>query len=362
MLRGSKGADSGDSSYDGSVFVPSIPGYRIIRYRRIEDHLDACTYGLKAARVKIEDRIVTIFIGMGISPIDSGPYIRTIAIHHEVNGSDQPFGMALEGNPLSPDTSPGRGMTFNYLSESHLLMFLEQKRVLETVMTGLKKFGAIMGASVNSKAISLAFEYGLIEDLLAVSLINKDIPGGIARWDQDSVESCTELCFEVGLGISPDDEENAYAQVLPHEPVSVAEVHMEPGIVSEYRDLLRFILSHIGKGKALEGFILQALAHNKCELVTTNNPVQSLLVTGDKNLFCVGDIMDVTIDPGPIVFRPAHHLTQEVVLPYRKIPVKRLGSIHVGTYYAGQFNWNGVHGDILVYHSNRGLDFGFNVY
>jgi hypothetical protein len=363
MSRDFGDAPRGESSTTGNVFVPSQPGYRIIRYRHLEDHLDACAYGLKVARVKIETRIVTIFIGMGISPTNHRPFIRTIAAHHEMDGCDQPFGMALEGNPLAPETSPGRGMNFNYLSEAHVLMLSEQKRAIETILEGLKRFGAITGASVDRKMICLAFEHGLLEDLLVTSLKNEDIPGGIARWDQDSVETCTDLLYEIGCGIVPEPEPMSVVQVRPDEPVLVAEVKSDPGMISEYENMLRFVLSHIGKGKPLEGFILEALAHNNCELVTTGYPVQSLLVTGAKNLLVVNDVNDVTHDPGPIVFRPAHHLTELVVKRNGEtISIVRMGCLHVGNHYVGQWNWLNVHGDMMVYHRNRSSGFGFVVF
>jgi hypothetical protein len=223
------------------VLVPDPVGFRIRPLLRYRPEGDPFTLGSMTTRVKTDQVEWSVMIGLGRSPVDSQPYIRTALVKRATaHDFGRPVGLYVDGDPIHAARSTGSRLNLmNYLFDKDVPAHEEAWRVLQGVFGLLESSGDLYGNRVgNPKAIGEHFLNGNI-DRAVVSSLHGGFGDLVKSVSPDSIEQVADLCYETALGINYDDAYTGPTILVPESSAVLPKTNQSDPNQTDMVDLLR---------------------------------------------------------------------------------------------------------------------------
>jgi len=203
-------ANRSDSHSGGSnMMLPPPLGFHRSRALSTTFSAELYSLGYAVSRVSIDNKFVTILIGLNDMSIRSGQYIRTLLVNVRENDekSKPVAGILLEGDPIQTKIKALFGLRPKSMDDGMLKNYQFCELISQTVYKGLSLYASADGCVVNAKKALSFFSDGHVDHVVRRALCAPSLDAaiqGVIVYDETF-----DLNYQVALGINDDAEYSA---------------------------------------------------------------------------------------------------------------------------------------------------------
>jgi len=213
---------------EGSQLLPQPLGFSRSREFNTTFEVAAYTHGYAVSRVQIDDKFVTILIGLGALPGRNGVYIRTLLVNlRKGTEKSRPVaGIRIEGDPLNTKAKHRFGLRPSMFEGDDLANFEICERISQVVYKGLRMYASADGCVVDGRKALSFFGDGYIDHTVKRAMQAGSLVEAIQR--VIIYDDTFDLNYQVALGIH--DVEPEYRGEQLHS-ISLAERLHKAGLL-----------------------------------------------------------------------------------------------------------------------------------